>query len=53
MITMQMPLYQYNDMRELVEMTNVLYFTEMGRVMVEADADEETFDRISEERGWR
>lgn len=53
MITIQMPIYQYNDMRELVEMTNVLYFTELGKVMVEADADEIIFDRISEERGWK
>lgn len=52
MITVAMPIYMYNDLRGLVEMTNVCYYTERGRLYVEADVHEETFDRVSAERGW-
>lgn len=52
MITVAMPIYMYNDLRGLVEMTNVCYYTERGRLHAEADVHEETFDRVSAERGW-
>lgn len=53
MINVTMPLYMYNDLRELVKMSNVCYVTEKGRLYAEAEVNAEIFDKVREERGWK
>lgn len=42
----------FEDVQDCVEFANPYFYVENSREYVEADVDEETFERVSKERGW-